>query len=155
METAPGLSLTIDGPFAKGLDGESDNLVLRAARALDSRGAKITLTKNLPVASGIGGGSADAAAALRGLNVLWNAGKHQSGLWEIAAGLGSDIPVCVASTPSFMEGRGEILRVAESLPRIPMLLVNPGVAVPTKDVFAALRTRSGADMTLPQGRFAD
>jgi 4-diphosphocytidyl-2-C-methyl-D-erythritol kinase len=128
---------------------------LRAASALGNGGAKLTLTKNLPVASGIGGGSADAAAALRGLNTLWNAEKDRAALCEIAAGLGSDIPVCVASAPSFMEGRGEILRPIECLPRIPMLLVNPGVAVPTKDVFGALRERSGAEMALPQGRFAD
>lgn len=155
IEETPALSLAIEGPFANGLQGEGDNLVLRAARALGTQGGKLTLTKNLPVASGIGGGSADAAAALRGLNALWNAAKDQAGLCDIAAGLGSDIPVCVPSTPSFMEGRGEILRAVDCLPRIPMLLVNPGVAVPTKDVFAALQTRSGAEMALPQGRFAD
>ena len=155
IEEAFELSLAVDGPFAQGLSAESDNLVLRAARALGTQGARLTLTKNLPVASGIGGGSADAAAALRGLNRLWGAGKDQAALCEIAAGQGSDIPVCVLSTPSFMEGRGEILRPPQSMPRIPMLLVNPGVAVPTKDVFAALQTRSGVDMALPQGRFGD
>ena len=155
IETAPELSLKIDGPFARGLDGEGDNLVLRAARALGTQGARLTLTKNLPVASGIGGGSADAAAALRGLNVLWSSGKDNAALCEIAAALGSDIPVCVLSTPSFMEGRGEILRSPDSMPRLPMLLVNPRVAVPTKDVFAALKDRSGADMRLPRGRFRD
>ena len=155
VEPASELSLQIDGPFAKGLDGEGDNLVLRAARALGGEGAKLTLTKNLPVASGIGGGSADAAAALRGLNALWNSGKDGTALCDIAAALGSDIPVCVLSTPSFMEGRGEILRAPDSMPRLPMLLVNPRVAVPTKDVFAALQIRSGAEMTLPRGRFRD
>ena len=155
MEAAIGLSLAVNGSFAKGLDGEGDNLVLRAARALGSQGANISLTKNLPVASGIGGGSADAAAALRGLNQLWDAGKDQTALCEIAAELGSDIPACVLSQPCFMEGRGEVLRIAESLPRVPMLLVNPGVPVPTKDVFAALTDRSGVEMTLPRGRFAD
>lgn len=155
IEPASELSLKIDGPFAGGLDGESDNLVLRAARALGTQGARLTLTKNLPVASGIGGGSADAAAALRGLNALWSSGKDNAALCEIAAALGSDIPVCVLSTPSFMEGRGEILRAPDSMPRLPMLLVNPRVAVPTKDVFAALKDRSGADMRLPRGRFRD
>lgn len=159
IEAAPDLSLRVQGPFAKGLDGEGDNLVLRAARALNSnkgsQGAKLTLTKNLPVASGIGGGSADAAAALRGLRALWNLDKDEAALRDIAAVLGSDIPVCVLSSSSFMEGRGEVLRPAQSMPRVPMLLVNPGVAVPTKDVFAALQTRSGADMPLPSGRFAD
>lgn len=160
LDEAPELSLAIDGPFATGLQGESDNLVLRAAGALQegktgTQGARLALTKNLPVASGIGGGSADAAAALRGLNQLWNAGKDQAALCEIAASLGSDIPVCVLSTPSFMEGRGEILRAPASMPRIPMLLVNPGVAVATKDVFVGLETRSGVTMALPQGRFRD
>jgi 4-diphosphocytidyl-2-C-methyl-D-erythritol kinase len=92
---------------------------------------------------------------LRGLNTLWNCGKDSSGLSEISATLGSDIPVCVLSTPSFMEGRGEVLRPPESMPRLPMLLVNPRVAVPTKDVFAGLQSRSGAEMTLPRGRFRD
>jgi 4-diphosphocytidyl-2-C-methyl-D-erythritol kinase len=152
IEPAPMLSLAIEGPFAAGLSGEGDNLVTRAARALDTKGAKLTLTKNLPVASGIGGGSADAAASLRGLSALWNTNAD---LHAIGANLGSDIPVCVDSVPAFMEGRGEILRPLESLPRIAMLLVNPGVAVPTRDVFAALTTRSGADMDLPRGRFRD
>ena len=155
IEPAPDLSLNIDGSFAKGLDGESDNLVLRAARALGTQGAKLTLTKNLPVASGIGGGSANAAAALRGLNALWSSGKDSAALCDVAAALGSDIPVCVLSTASFMEGRGEILRAPDTMPRLPMLLVNPRVAVPTKDVFAVLKDRNGADMTLPRGRFRD
>jgi len=155
MEPGFGLSLTIEGPFAKGLDGEGDNLVLRAARALDTQGAKLTLTKNLPVASGIGGGSADAAAALRGLNQLWNLDRNEAVLRDLAAGLGSDIPACVLSASCFMEGRGEVLRAAQSMPRVPMLLVNPGVAVPTKDVFAALGERSGVEMALPRGNFAD
>jgi len=155
IEAAPELSLTVDGPFASGLSGEGDNLVLRAARALDAQGARLTLTKNLPVASGIGGGSADAAAALRGLNQVWSAGKDASALCEIAAALGSDIPVCVNSAAAFMEGRGEILREPQSMPRIPMLLVNPGVAVPTRDVFAGLKERSGVEMALPRGHFGD
>ena len=159
LETPPELSLAVEGPFAEGLDGEGDNLVLRAARALREQGgdggARLTLTKNLPVASGIGGGSADAAAALRGLKRLWNVQKDDAALRDIAAGLGSDIPVCVLSKPCFMEGRGEMLHAVSSLPRIPMLLVNPGVAVPTRDVFAALQSRSGVEMALPRGRFRD
>jgi 4-diphosphocytidyl-2-C-methyl-D-erythritol kinase len=158
LEPASELSLTVEGPFAKGLDGEGDNLVLRAAKVLQENtlaGARLTLTKNLPVASGIGGGSADAAAALRGLRQLWNLKSDDAALQSIAAALGSDIPVCLESVPSFMEGRGEILRACEAIPRIPLLLVNPGVAVPTRDVFAALTERSGADMGLPRGRFGD
>ena len=159
MEEAVGLSLAVEGPFASGLTGEGDNLVLRAARsliekgALGGTGARLTLTKNLPVASGIGGGSADAAAALRGLSKLWNTSGQD--LRQIAAGLGSDIPVCVDSAAAFMEGRGEILRPIEAMPRVPMLLVNPGVAVATRDVFAALESRTGVEMKLPRGRFDD
>jgi 4-diphosphocytidyl-2-C-methyl-D-erythritol kinase len=159
LEEAPELSLSVQGPFAKGLEGEGDNLVLQAARSLlvdgtpVSGGARLTLTKNLPVASGIGGGSADAAAALRGLRALW--GRGDQDLRGIAASLGSDIPVCLDSAAAFMEGRGEILRSVRSVPFVPMLLVNPGVAVSTRDVFAAIEARSGVDMTLPGGNFQD
>ena len=157
VEEAADLSLSVQGPFAKGLDGEGDNLVLQAARSLSNDGAtggaRLTLTKNLPVASGIGGGSADAAAALRGLRKLWNTGA--TNLHKLAAALGSDIPVCLDSVAAFMQGRGEVLRAVQSMPLVPMLLVNPGVPVPTRDVFAALETRSGVEMTLPGGRFQD
>lgn len=157
LDIAPAnnLCLRVTGPFAAGLDAEADNLVLKAARALGGHGAVITLTKNLPVASGIGGGSADAAAALRGLNEIFTLGRDEAALCDIGAVLGSDIPACIASKPVFMEGRGEILRPVETLPRIALLLVNPGVAVPTRDVFAGLQARSGADMALPRGRFND
>ena len=155
-ETADTLSLTVEGPFATSLSGGGDNLVLRAANALSSgQGAKLILTKNLPVASGIGGGSADAAAALRLLSSFWALNLNTAKLCDIAAGLGSDIPVCVISEPLWMEGRGEILSPVAFMPGLSMLLVNPRVAVPTKDVFAALQSRSGAAMTLPQGGFRD
>jgi 4-diphosphocytidyl-2-C-methyl-D-erythritol kinase len=155
-----GLSLDVDGPFAAGLQQEQDNLVLRAARALaEAAGrpadARLVLTKNLPVASGIGGGSADAAAALRALSALWNLGLDESRLCEIGASLGSDIPVCVPSVPSFMAGRGEILTPLESFPGLALLLANPRVGVPTKDVFAALTQRTGVDASLPRGRLRD
>ncbi|MEI9932086.1 MAG: hypothetical protein WDM89_16480 [Rhizomicrobium sp.] len=100
------LSLTLEGPFAEGLSAGNDNLVMKAARALNAT-ARIVLTKNLPIASGIGGGSADAAAALRGLNGLYDLGRTD--LADIAAKLGSDVPVCVAGEAAWMEGRGEIL----------------------------------------------
>ncbi len=155
LEPAADLALKIDGPFAAGLETEADNLVLRAARRLGNKSASLRLRKNLPVASGLGGGSADAAAALRGLRRLWNLAQDDVALCEIAAELGSDIPVCVLSQPSFMEGRGEVLRPVQAMPRLPMLLVNPGVAVPTKDVFAGLQNRTGVEMTLPRGCFRD
>ncbi|MES2472981.1 MAG: 4-(cytidine 5'-diphospho)-2-C-methyl-D-erythritol kinase [Pseudomonadota bacterium] len=158
LAAAPDLSLTINGPFAGELNGEGDNLVLRAARALGYPalgGATLSLTKNLPVASGIGGGSSDAAAALRGLRRLWNADVTDAKLQEIAASLGSDIPVCVEACSAFMEGRGEILRPVAAMPRIAMLLVNPKVGVSTRDVFAALQNRSGIDLQLPLEGFRD
>lgn len=137
------LSLSVQGPFAGGLTGEGDNLILRAARALNAT-SRIMLTKNLPVASGIGGGSADAAATLRALS------DGESSVLAIAAALGSDVPVCVLSKPAWMEGRGEILTPIAQVPRLPMLLVNPGVAVPTAAVFRALKDRRGTAMTIPK-----
>ncbi len=149
FEAADDLSLTVDGPFGKGLANEPDNLVLRAARALAADAgiaakAKITLTKNLPVASGIGGGSADAAAALRGLVQLWELHIDSATARDIALTLGSDVPVCVDCKPSWMDGRGEIVTRAQKVPEARMVLVNPGVAVPTGPVFKALKTRRGA-----------
>ena len=159
-EEGNALSLQIDGPFAAGLGKEQDNLVLRAARALAEAAArpadaKLLLTKNLPVASGIGGGSADAAAALRALCALWKLDWDESRLRDIGASLGSDIPVCVPSLPSFMAGRGEVLTPLECFPRLALLLVNPRVAVPTKDVFAALTQRSGVGANLARARLRD
>jgi 4-diphosphocytidyl-2-C-methyl-D-erythritol kinase len=141
---APELSLQVSGPFARALGDTGDNLVLRAARALQSeRGAALTLRKNLPVAAGLGGGSADAAAALRGLNALWHLGRSEAELLEIAAELGSDVPACVLSRPLWMEGRGEKVTAVPTLPPIKLVLVNPGFMVPTKAVFGTLNARSG------------
>ena len=157
-EPASSLTLAIDGPFASDLAAEGDNLVLRAARVLAAEaetfaGASLTLKKNLPVASGIGGGSADAAATLRALKQLWRLEIEEAALLKIAATLGSDVPVCVRSSSATMEGRGEVLTPV-TVPPLPLLLVNPGVAVPTRDVFAALKDRRGIDLVLPRG-FAD
>ena len=151
---ADALSLSVAGPFAAGLAGESDNLVLRAARALKERtgfakGAAITLEKNLPVSSGIGGGSADAAATLKGLVRLWGLKLASGQLHGIAAALGSDVPVCVASETSWMEGRGERVDAAPALPPCALVLVNPGIAVPTGRVFGMLATRSGTGHSKP------
>jgi 4-diphosphocytidyl-2-C-methyl-D-erythritol kinase len=145
---SPHLSLALEGPFAADLGLDADNLVLRAARALaDAAGreaaAEIELTKNLPVASGIGGGSADAAAALRGLRALWALDASDDALRDVAATLGSDVPVCVASKSAWMEGRGERVTPAPGVPGAPMVLVNPGVALATGPVFAGLTMRRG------------
>ena len=137
-----GLSLSMTGPFAAELlDGE-DNLVLRAARALQqaaglSEGAAIRLDKQLPIASGIGGGSADAAAALRLLTSLWRIDpKHAQ---AVAPRLGSDVPACLLSLPARGEGAGDQVTQIDlsSLSGTPVLLVNPRVALPTADVYAA------------------
>jgi 4-diphosphocytidyl-2-C-methyl-D-erythritol kinase len=151
-------SLSVTGPFAEGLAGEGDNLVLRAARALTSRanirGARIALAKNLPVASGIGGGSADAAAALRGLPALYGESPSNEELLAIAASLGSDVPVCVASQTAWMEGRGEIVTPLPPLPTTHIVLVNPGVSVATADVFRRLTIRAGEATLTPPAAFA-
>jgi 4-diphosphocytidyl-2-C-methyl-D-erythritol kinase len=135
------ISLEVGGRFAAELAGESNNLVLRAARALGdltrtTKGAALTLDKRLPVASGIGGGSADAAAALRLLTSLWQVDPKYAE--EAAPMLGSDVPACLLSLPVRGERAGDRL-MAVSLPGLsqtPVLLVNPRVPVSTADVFA-------------------
>jgi 4-diphosphocytidyl-2-C-methyl-D-erythritol kinase len=154
FDGAAELSLTIDGPFADALTPDPDNLVLKAARALADyagirKDARIRLTKNLPVASGIGGGSADAAATLRGLARLWNLNLTQEQLRKIGETLGSDVPVCIGCTPAWMEGRGEKVTELSGTPEVSMVLVNPGVAVPTGKVFAALNERRGVGLPRP------
>lgn len=134
------LTLSVTGPFASGLEAEADNLVLRAAQALAARAGipatgALVLEKNLPVASGIGGGSADAAATLRLLCRFWQLEPTVFG--SLAASLGADVPVCLASRPALMSGIGEVLAPAPALPDAGIVLVNPGVAVSTPAVFRA------------------
>lgn len=138
------LTLSVSGPFANALDNGGGNLVVKAAQALreylgEKRGAALTLVKNLPVASGIGGGSADAAATLRLLGRLWNAHIPVPDLERIALSLGSDVPACLSSAIQIVRGRGELLQGVDvpGLPGMPMLLVNPGVAISTARVFKA------------------
>lgn len=137
------LTLGLTGPFGDLLTGEADNLVLRAARALReatgvTAGAELTLEKNLPVASGIGGGSADAAAALRALMRLWGVALEEEALAALAASLGADVPVCLGTAPALMTGVGErIVRLA-ALPPFWLVLANPGLALPTAHVFREL-----------------
>lgn len=137
-ELADVLSLTITGPFAKGLSAGSDNLVIRAAQALQStgQGARLCLQKNLPIAAGIGGGSADAAAALRLLKRLW---ALDTDLLPIATALGADVPACLYSHTLFGEGVGDQLQrfSALDISGAPVLLVNPGSSCPTGPIFAA------------------
>ena len=140
--TASRITLAMDGPFAAGLS-DTDNLVIRAAETLRSHsgytgGAEMKLTKQLPVASGIGGGSADAAATLRLLNRLWRLDLPVATLAEISAPLGADIPACVYSRPVRGMGTGTQMQVMEqvSIAGMPLLLVNPLIAVPTAEIFA-------------------
>jgi len=156
---AAALSLAIVGPFAAGLTAGDDNLVLRAARRLADHagvgaGAAITLEKNLPVASGIGGGSADAAAALRVLDRLWGVGADAAALSRLGLELGADVPVCLYGRTARVTGIGERIAPAPALPELGLLLVNPGVAVPTPAVFAARRGPFSAPAA-PPGGFAD
>ncbi|MEL6752071.1 MAG: 4-(cytidine 5'-diphospho)-2-C-methyl-D-erythritol kinase [Pseudomonadota bacterium] len=132
-------SLSIAGPFADGLS-ISDNLVLSAARAMQQRGAPpaaIILDKRLPIASGIGGGSADAAATLHAMNALMPDPLDLASLQNIGAKLGADVPMCVDPRPTRVTGVGDILKPVP-LPELNLLLVNPGIAVSTADVFRSL-----------------
>ncbi len=139
-ELGDSLSLAISGPFADSLRG-GDNLVLRAAEALrqasgTSDGATLHLRKIVPVASGIGGGSADAAATLRTLNRLWSLDWSNSRLSKLAADLGADVPACVASDTARGSGKGdEVEPVDLGLSGRPILLVNPRVELSTAEVF--------------------
>lgn len=150
-----GLSLAVQGPFAAALAGEDDNLVLRAARLLAAEvhmmpQGRLTLEKLLPVASGIGGGSSDAAAALRLLSRAWRVDDRDV-LGRVAARLGADVPVCLAARPSRMGGIGERVEPGPRLPRCGIALVNPGVALATGAVFAARQGEWSEPAALPAG----
>jgi 4-diphosphocytidyl-2-C-methyl-D-erythritol kinase len=155
IEDDDSLSLSLDGPKAGALAADPDNLVLKAARLLAAEAgiapkAKMVLTKRLPVASGIGGGSADAAAALRGLLQLWKLNPAAEDLSRIALKLGADVPVCLKGRPVFVGGVGEFLDPVPTLPACWLVLVNPGIPLSTPAVFKA---RQGE--YAKTGRFAD
>ncbi len=144
IEAAPAeeLSLTLQGPGAPALSAEPDNLVLRAASLLASEAgvpahAALRLDKRIPMAAGLGGGSADAAATLRLLCRLWHLDLAPSDLLELAARLGADVPMCLVGRSAVATGIGEQLEAAPSPPACGLLLVNPGVALATPAVFAA------------------
>ena len=149
LTLTPGSELTLQmsGPLAQACGETSDNLVLKAARLLAERvpgmkAGSFSLDKVLPVAAGIGGGSADAAAALRLLAQLNGLAFDDPRIIEVAQLTGADVPVCVNSRSCVMTGVGETLQPL-SLPKIPCVMVNPGVPVATKDVFKALGLRNG------------
>lgn len=150
VRKAPVFSMTASGPFAGDLPAHGENIVWAAAEALAHGvsevppGAEIHLEKNLPVASGIGGGSANAAACLRALLKLHDVSVSEAGLNQIAVFLGADVPVCLRSQVSVMSGIGQIVEPAPPLPEVHAVLVNPRVAVPTGPVFSALGLLQGA-----------
>ncbi len=134
------------GPFADLVPSGEDNLVTRAAQALAAHAglvpaARIDLDKQIPAAAGIGGGSADAAAALEGLAALWDLSPAPGELEGLAVGLGADVPVCLCGRPALVRGLGEVVERAPPLPPAWLVLVNPGQPLETKAVFQA---RAGA-----------
>jgi 4-diphosphocytidyl-2-C-methyl-D-erythritol kinase len=142
---ADGISLTVEGPYAAMAGGGEANLVLRAARGLAElcrieRGAALVLEKHLPVAAGLGGGSSDAAAALRLLAALWGVTPDPAALDRLALSLGADVPACLSGRPALVGGIGE--QIAPTwLPPAHILLANPRIELPTPRVFAALAGR--------------
>jgi 4-diphosphocytidyl-2-C-methyl-D-erythritol kinase len=142
VDAAPAddLSLRLTGPFAAVAPAGETNLVLRAARALAQvagvarPGAALTLTKQMPVASGIGGGSSDAAATLRALNQLWRLDLGEAQLVDVARGLGADVPVCVGRRCAYITGTGETF-VPLDAPPLDAVLVNPNQPLPTESVY--------------------
>lgn len=156
LEVAPsdGLSLALEGPEAAAIAGDADNLVLKAARLLAGRAgvaprAALRLAKHIPVASGLGGGSADAAAALQALVDLWRVAMPLEELFDIAVALGADVPMCLAGRPALASGVGEVLRPAPPLPPCAILLANPRTPLATPEVFAARRGAFSAPAPVP------
>jgi len=148
IETADGLSLTVDGVPA----GE-ENLVLRAATALNRhagtrRGAKLALTKRIPARAGLGGGSADCATALRALNSLWGLGLSDEALLEIGLGLGADVPFCLTGGLAVVRGIGEDIAPVPKAPEISLVLVMPGGGLSTGAVFSLWDSGCFPDVSL-------
>ncbi len=148
------LSLRVTGPFASALKDlpPEKNLVFRAAQKLAAhcavrQGAAIELEKNLPIAAGVGGGSADAAAALRALIALWKVDISKAGLSSLAFSLGADVPACMARAPVNVTGAGEVLQKGPALPPLWICLANPRVEMPTGPVFRAFDAAAPAPET--------
>jgi 4-diphosphocytidyl-2-C-methyl-D-erythritol kinase len=160
FENADKTSLTVDGPFGPALTGETDNIILRAAAGAAMLAGHdipkhIALTKNLPVASGIGGGSADAAATLRAFLLEWPSENIKlADFVELAKTLGADVPVCFFGHSAWMYGIGDGIERTD-LPELHAVLANPGIAVSTRQVFATLHDKSGTDIIDWPQEFAD
>jgi 4-diphosphocytidyl-2-C-methyl-D-erythritol kinase len=157
LELTPGrqIGLEVTGPFAAACGAAGDNLVLKAARELRRRFPRLEtghfrLHKHLPVAAGIGGGSSDAAAALRLLARLNEIDRDDPGLAEAALAVGADVPVCLDPRPRIMRGVGEILSAPFDLGPLPAVLVNPGVPTATRDVFRAFAGLHGSTVLLDE-----
>jgi 4-diphosphocytidyl-2-C-methyl-D-erythritol kinase len=145
----PSLDLTVAGPTAGQSGGVADNLVLRAAKALADKIPRLTvgrfaLTKELPAGAGLGGGSADAAAALRLLAEANGLALDDPRLIAVARATGADVPVCLDPRPRVMRGIGDILSAPLALPKLGIIIVHPGIAMPTPPVFKALGLAPGA-----------
>jgi 4-diphosphocytidyl-2-C-methyl-D-erythritol kinase len=154
FEPAEMLSLTVDGPTAAAAGPTESNLVLSAARALAERVPRLRLgrfhlLKVLPVAAGLGGGSSDAAAALRALAAANGLASNDPRLFDAAAAIGADVPVCLDPRARRMAGRGERVGPTLGWPPLPAVLANPGVAVATPAVFAALGLAPGGSLQAP------
>lgn len=155
-----GLSLKVNGPSAQAAGGGDDNLVLKAARALVARRPDVTLgafelDKRLPVAAGLGGGSSDAAAALRLVAKANRLAPDDPDLYAAARATGADVPVCLDPHPRMMRGIGEVLSRPITLPPLPAVLVNPGVALPTKSVFVRWKPTSSSAAALDVAAFGN
>jgi 4-diphosphocytidyl-2-C-methyl-D-erythritol kinase len=159
LAPAAAFSLSVTGPRAADCGDLADNLVAKAARLLAERVPQLTpgsfvLDKHLPAAAGIGGGSADAAATLRLLATANKLAADDPRLVAAAQAAGADVPVCLLSSGCMMRGAGE--RVTRMpLPRLPCVLINPGVPVPTRDVFAAIGLKPGDTFAPPSGAAAN
>ncbi len=162
IEAAPSFSFHVTGEFAGEFNKNDsctflhgDNLVIKAARSLSQAtdkplNVKITLTKNLPLASGIGGGSSDAAATIWGLQKLWKLSHKADYLDELLIKLGADVPVCLNCTPTVMRGTGEELSHAPIMPEIPILLINPIVSCSTTAIFSYHNDAFKKNIELPK-----
>jgi 4-diphosphocytidyl-2-C-methyl-D-erythritol kinase len=154
LRPGPTLGLDVHGPSADAAGPPDQNLVLKAARALADRVGALklghfSLLKRLPAGAGLGGGSADAAAALRLLAAANGLPLIDARLGAAALATGADVPVCLDPRPRVMRGVGEVLSAPIDLPRLPALLVFPGTPLATKDVFAALHARGSIAQSLP------
>ncbi len=159
FEAADEDALLIDGPYAGALAAQEPeaNLVIKARQALRAHYASagypcppvhIKLTKNLPIASGIGGGSSDAAAALSGLAEFWKIKIAPSSLGVVGLGLGADVPMCLSGKPLFAKGIGDEISLASPFPALQLVLVNPGVEISTPAVFSALSNKTNKPLSL-------